>query len=312
MAERPVSRSPAVSRQGSKPPHAGTEAATDLPKLGGDPAGSRKSSKPAALNLSASDTADASLPSADPSPSSPIGRVVRKSVNAAPAVAVVHRVHLREWQEKKGRPPSGGKDDGHLPSVPMVRRASMSAIQLQEERTRRMPSLEVPIGQLEGTTVDVRQLDNKQVARRTRDAADFFRDARAINRSTRTVEEAETLLAEARKRRNSKQKADLDAARKAKEMEFADEETLAEEAEKAAQEKAAQEKKEAEGKPRVLDMAAMWGPKPVAKKEPAKEPVKGVPAFAQRRGRAGSITEGVKVGDGSFLRRLSHRRSTIE
>lgn len=306
MAARPASKSPAASRQGSKPP---SEAAYDLPKVADPP--SRKPSKPAALQLPASDNADASpLPSAQPSPYSPISKVVRKSLGAQPPVRIVHHVELRKWQENSGRPPSGGQGDVQLPKM-VPRRKSLSSLQLQEERdrVRRMPTLEVPMGQLEGTAVDVLPLDREQLVSRSRETTDWFRDARAINSSIRSAADTETLLAEARKRRNSKRLAEQQAP-KVKEEEWVDEEALAEAAEKAAKEKAAQEKKEAEGKPVVLDMAAMWGPKPVIKKAPPQEE-KAAPKL-KRRGRAGSINEGVKVGDGSFLRRMSTRRITIQ
>lgn len=175
------------------------------------------------------------------------------------------------------------------------------------------------MGQLDGTSVDVRALSSQEVVHRRRVSVDWFRGARAINRSVRSIEETETLLEEARKRRASKGKTVERKVEENVEPEWVDPEEEAERAEKAAIEKAKEDKKKAAeqeaadraaGKARVIDPSAMWGPKPVPKKEPvvAAEDAK----IRKRRNRAGSITEGVKVGDGSFLRRMSTRRMTIE
>lgn len=147
----------------------------------------------------------------------------------------------------------------------------------------------------------VRNLDSQEIVKRNKDAVAWFRASRDINRNVRSIEDAETLLADARERRANGPGAQV--RRKSKEIplgeakqEVADTQSNATPAGPAVRKRS------------VLDPALMYSAKAPSKWAIVKKQVEEKKFTSAMRG---AVTVG-GTGEDSLLSRLARRRSTIE
>jgi len=141
----------------------------------------------------------------------------------------------------------------------------------------------------------VRNLSSQEMVKRNKDAVEWFRASRAINRNVRSIEDADTLLAQARERRANG--TDRLSRRPSKEIPLS--EPQKEEAEAPAQ-------LDVPRKRRSIDPALLWGAKPLLKKEAPKHWEMLATVTAMR----GNVTVGA-TGENSLLERL-RRHKTIQ
>lgn len=144
----------------------------------------------------------------------------------------------------------------------------------------------------ESTQVCSRKPSKEEIKRRIQDEVDWFHATRAINKSIRTSEETEALLAAARLRRvNGK------SSRSGSKQSVA---SVKDEVE-------ALEEVQPVPERRKMDMAALWGAKPVAKAPP-----KDVQPTVART-TSSSMRTGAQCGQEESLRsRLLKRRATVQ
>jgi len=261
------------------------------------------------------------------SPISPLSKVVKQSAMMQPTEAVVHRVKLREFDERNlpGRSivrrntmPGGLAADGdsrrrssslsaaggaltnnevsRRPTSEQSSRPQLSARSSGEQSTtsERAPSADAP---------QARNLSSQEVTKRNTDTTEWFKSSRAINRRIRSIEDTETLVAKARERRESGILSGARPPRAPMPMAIAD---------AAAEQKEAQAEAPAATVRRVVDPALLWGAKAMRAK-PVQEEVKPEvqEALQMKKGTAmrGNVTVGV-VGENGLLARL-RRRNTI-
>jgi len=132
------------------------------------------------------------------SPMSPVKAAVTNVWTNQPREAVVHRARLRNFNE-------GTQETDAPRSLNLPLRKIKSTISIGDESTS--AGSEAP---------EVRNLGSQEVVRRNRDAVDWFRNSRSVNRKVRSIEDTETLLAQARERRDNG--ADLITREAAKEI----------------------------------------------------------------------------------------------
>jgi len=264
------------------------------------------------------------------SPTSPIKHAVAQSLNSQPKVAIVHRVRLRNFDEK-GEPArmiarhnSNDGTSGSPPDVPAYRTRSNSV-------PRNVGSSSSTRPQSAGATVrsssvvgcdistdapKVRNLSSQEVAERGKDAAEWFRASRSINQKIRSIEDTETLLSMARERRASTAcgAPSLNIRRKSKQIPLGDAPPSGRPPAIPTTEKEPPVKEVR--KRRTVDAAALWGAKPVrAKKEPEEEAKPEVLAALDIGGvkktcMRGAVTVG-ETGENGLLARL-RRRKTVD
>lgn len=258
------------------------------------------------------------------SPMSPIKSAVANSSISQPKVATVHRVRLRNFDEK-GEPTrrtitrrhSAPDATVHLAGTDARRRSNSlscaggSLVGESSPGSRRPQSAGATVRSSSVGGCDItpeeptmRNLNSQEVSKRNRDAAEWFRAARSINHKIRSIEETETLLSMARDRRAN---GAVNVRRKSKESLFLAEEASAEK-EKAAP---APELK----KRRSVDAADLWGAKPKAakpKQEEAKPEVLAALAMVKnpKSCMRGNVTVG-ETGENGLLARL-RRRKTVQ
>merc|ERR1712178_107700 len=256
------------------------------------------------------------------SPLSPIKSAVANSSMSQPKIAMVHRVRLRNFDEK-GEPArrtitrrhSAPDASAHLSGTDARMRSNSLSCAGGSLVGESSPGSRRP--QSAGATVrsslvggceimpeepTMRNLSSQEVSKRNRDAAEWFRAARSINHKIRSIEETEALLSIARDRRAS---GEVNVRRKSKEsLLFASPEPE----EKAAP---APEIK----RRRSVDAADLWGAKPKAakpKEEEAKPEILAAlnmvknPKSCMR----GNVTVG-ETGENGLLARL-RRRKTVQ
>jgi hypothetical protein len=176
-----------------------------------------------------------------------------------------------------------------------------TTIEGDDSGRRSRPSSANSVGQ-------VRNLSQQEIVKRNKDAVDWFRASRAINRNIRSIEDTEELLTNARERRKSG--TDFTSRRKSKEIPLGlpkPDAKATTEAPKQEEEEEAQSKQPAriERKRSVVDPAALWAAKPVApkpKEEPKIERPK-VPACMR-----GQVQVG-ETGENGLLARLRRRKT---
>jgi len=147
----------------------------------------------------------------------------------------------------------------------------------------------------------VRNLSSQEIVKRNKDAVAWFRNSRAINRKTRSIEDTDTLLAQARERRAKG--SDQLGRQKSKEIPLGDSSPQNEETEAPAQPDAAPQR-------RCIDPALLWGAKPLLPK------TKEAPKHWEILSKATGVGMGGKVqfgetGENGLLARL-RRRKTVQ
>jgi len=254
------------------------------------------------------------------SPTSPLTKAVVKNSITQPGVSVVYRVRLRQFAEgerKEGEaeapkrmtrrfstgsclPAGNGKE---------VKRASTlepwSGLDQVEFAVAAQPEV---VGRADrpnsaGAALEppkVRALSSHEVVKRNKDAVEWFRASRAINRNVRSIEDTSTLLEQARERRANG--TDF-VSRRATSKELPLGSTKEEESVAAPSGSAGAA---AAPKRRSLDAAALWGAKPIKKKDPAEEPK---PPAEKQSCMRGNVQVGA-TGENGLLARL-RRRSTV-
>jgi len=245
------------------------------------------------------------------SPCSPLtSAVIRSSKAAKSGVAVVHRVSLRKFDEAaESREPVKRlitrriTSDSLASDIDEENKLSARGVKITDgPATMASPcagSVRPPRPVSAGTVV--REVGSQEMVKRNRDAVDWFRASRAINRNIRSIEDTETLLEQARERRANGTTAS--SRRPSKEIPLGRQQESAVAAAPKAEEKVV--------KRRSFDAAALWGAKPIKKEEPKPEPK---PAGTPKNEKKNSCMRGdVQVGEtgeNGLLARLK-RRSTI-
>lgn len=227
------------------------------------------------------------------SPCSPtIPGAIAKSSLAQAGTHIVHRVNLKKFDEN-------GVADNRL----LARRFSTPAGDELPSRgagepMRRINSLSM-FG--DGTPGDLekmkelaktRSLSTLEIVKRNKDAVEWFRQSKKVNRKVRSIEETEDMLSKARERRENGE--EIVIRRKTIEKPADDDKPAESEAAAAS-----------DGKPvkKKMDAAALWGPKPIRKKSKEEAPPKRTSCMR------GDVQVGAS-GENGLLARL-RRRSTI-
>lgn len=251
------------------------------------------------------------------SPTSPLTKAVVKNSITQPGVSVVHRVRLRQFAE-------GERKEGEAEAPKRMTRRFSTGSCLPEgtgKEVKRASTLEPWSGldQIEfavaaqpevvgradrpssaGAAMEppkVRALSSNEVIKRNKDAVEWFRASRAINRNVRSIEDTSTLLEQARERRaNGTDFVSRRTTSKELPLGSTKEEAVAAPVAGAA----------AAPKRRSLDAAALWGAKPIKKKDPAEEPK---PPADKPSCMRGNVQVGA-TGENGLLARL-RRRSTV-
>lgn len=242
-----------------------------------------------------------------PSPTSPLTHTIKKSAAAQPRVAIVHRVRLRNFQEGADqsepgkiarRFSTGSSLTVCSDSLPLPQRRSSEPVLRSSSFERPQsagPSVRLTNGQWEVDQPQVRQLESKEVARRSKEAVDWFRASRAINRKVRSIEDTDTLLAKARERRASGG-AEQFGRKKSKEIPLGEPQVNPVKA----------TEKTEEPRRRCVDPAALWAAKPLLAKPKEEEPK---PVVVEKKScMRGNVTVG-QTGENGLLARLRRRKT---
>jgi len=258
------------------------------------------------------------------SPMSPIKSAVANSSISQPKVAMVHRVRLRNFDEK-GEPQRRTITRRHSApdaSVGAYRRRSNSLscaggslVGESSPGSRRPQSAGATVRSSSVGGCDVtaeeptmRNLSSQEVSKRNRDAAEWFRAARSINHKVRSIEDTEAILSMARDRRAS---GAVNVRRKSKDILLGGQESQGTTTE---QEKAAPAPEVK--RRRSVDAADLWGAKPKKKMIPREEEAKPevLAALAMVKNpkscMRGNVTVG-ETGENGLLARL-RRRKTVQ
>jgi len=195
-----------------------------------------------------------------------------------------------------------------------VAAASLARASAESESPNRRPSSATRLRPAHRIPSRCRALSQQEVDRNEQEATEWFRAARRSNRSYRSVEEVEGILAEARSRKKENaakalgwrpprpSHSDSLVARAEVEQED-DSNAKLEDVEGAVQSASSWRSGRSGG--RCVDPLALWGAKPLPKKEAEPAPKKKDIFNAK----VGALQEGVRAGHTDLLQRLARRRS---
>jgi hypothetical protein len=262
------------------------------------------------------------------SPISPLTSAVKHRSIPEPEVAIVHRVRLRNFDEGVQAEPdcrivrrfSTISCSSSTPEKePMCRFSTVEPIpsaDLPDPTAGARPAsagrpgsagLQRPAsaGSQSADAPKVRNLSSEEIIKRKNDTVDWFRASRAINRNIRSIEDAETLLAQARERRSNG--TDYLTRKKSKEIPLGDaSETLPDGKDDEARRQKETHSVAAAHPPRPrrnVDPSALWAAKPKSKPQEESKP-----EVNNKCCMRGNVQVG-EQGENGLLARLRRRRT---
>jgi len=228
------------------------------------------------------------------SPKTPLSCLVRESFLRNPVAPQHHTLHLNEFSEMDHDKDRCGT---RTPTPPSLQRRCYSKSSVSGDDSKhgsRMPSKEVAQSSSRKPSKES-PVSREEMNRKIREEVDWFHAARAINKSIRTSEETEAMLAAARLRR-----AQGDSVSEARRSRAASKQS----ATSAKDEAEEQEEVQPPIRRKGTDLVALWGAKPVTK---AQEPQ---PTIA--RSTSSAMRAGAQCGQAESLRSRLKRRTTVE